>query len=126
MTPTDLIWAELSELGLEPKIVSANRFIQHIAVRLIQQVPTGRFKDQTFTLAIGFQENSYPDYPPHFIYVAGLPNEQIPVHSLFTHDNLQWKAFSVPPSDFWDNLPASEKNMKTFVNRHLLRFWSQI
>ena len=126
MKPIDLICAELSELGLEPQIVSANGFIQQTAVTLIQQVPTGRFKDQSFTLAIGFQEDSYPDYPPHFIYVSDLPNEQLPVHSSFAHDDRQWKAFSVPPSDFWDNLPASEKNMKTFVNRHLLRFWSQI
>lgn len=126
MKPTDLICAELRELELEPQIVSANGFIQQAAVTLIQQVPTGRFKDQFFTLAIGFQEDSYPDYPPHFIYVADLPNAQLPVHSSFTYDNCQWKAFSVPPSDFWDTLPISEKNMKTFVNRHLLRFWSQI
>ena len=126
MTPTDSICAELSQLGLEPKIVSASGFIQHKAVALNQQVPTGRFKDETFILAIGFQEDSYPDYPPHFVYVAELPSEQLPVHSSFTYDNRQWKAFSVPPSDFWDDLPSSEKNMKTFVNRHLLRFWNQI
>ena len=126
MTPTDLICAELREMGLAPRIVAANGFIQHTAVALTQQIPTGRFKDQTFTLAVGFQEDNYPDYPPHFIYVAELPSSQLPVHSSFNYDNRQWQAFSVPPSDFWDNLPASEKNMKTFFNRHLLRFWSQI
>ena len=126
MKPTDSIFTELCELGLNPKIVSANGFVQHVAVMLTQQIPTGRFKHCSFTLAIGFQERSYPDYPPHFIYVAELPDAQIPVHSSFTFDNRQWKAFSVPPSDFWDNLPPAEKNMKTFVNRHLLRFWSQI
>ena len=126
MTPTDLICAELREMGLEPHIISANGFIQNAAVALSQRIPTGRFKDQTFNLAIGFQEDSYPDYPPHFIYVADLPSSQLPVHSSFDYDNRHWKAFSVPPSDFWDNLPASEKNMKTFLNRHLLRFWNQI
>ena len=126
MTPTDSIYVELSELGLEPQIVSANGFIQHAAVTLIQQVPTGRFKDQSFTLAIGFQEDSYPDYPPHFIYVADLPNAQLPVHSSFTYDNRQWTAFSVPPSDFWDGLAPAEKNMATYIRRHLLRVLSQL
>lgn len=126
MTPTELICAELREMGLEPQIISANGFIQNTAVALRQQAPTGRFKNQSFTIAIGFQEDSYPDYPPHFIYVAELPDPQLPVHSSFDHDNCHWKSFSVPPSDFWDGLPAAQKNMKTFVNRHLLRFWSQI
>ena len=126
MTPADLICAELREMGTEPHIISANNFIQNTAVTLTQKIPTGRFKGQTLTLAIGFQEDSYPDYPPHFIYMANLPDPRLPVHSSFDYDNRSWKAFSVPPSDFWDDLPASEKNMKTFVNRHLLRFWSRI
>ena len=126
MTPTDLICTELNELGLEPHIVSAGGFLQHEAVTLSQLVPIGRFKGQTFQLAIGFQEDTYPDYPPHFIYVADLPDEQFPVHSSFDYGKHHWKAFSAPPIDFWDYLPYSEKNMKTFVNRHLLRFWNQI
>lgn len=126
MTPADLICAELREMGLEPCIVSDSGFIQNTAVVLSQLIPTGRYKGQTFTFAIGFQEDSYPEYPPHFIYLAELPDSQLPVYSSFDYDNRNWKAFSVPPSDFWDNLPDKEKNMKTFVNRHLLRFWRQI
>lgn len=126
MTPVDLICTELREMGFTPYIVSADGFTQNTAVALTEPIPTGRLKDQIFTFAIGFQESSYPDYPPHFIYVAELPSPQLPVHSSFDYDNRHWKAFSVPPSDFWDNLPASEKNMGTYVNRHLLRFWNQI
>ena len=126
MTPAELICAELSELGLAPRVVVAEGFFQNTAVVLEQNVPTGRFKNQTLTVAIGFQEHVYPDYPPHFIYVAELPDSRLPVHSSFEYDNRGWKSFSVPPSDFWDACPASEKNMKTFMNRHLLRFWSQI
>lgn len=126
MTPTELICDELREMGLAPRIISADGFIQQTAVEITQIIQTGRFKNERLTFAIGFQESSYPDYPPHFIYVAELPEPQLPVHASFNFDNRQWRAFSVPPSDFWDNLPASEKNMKTFVNRHLLRFWRQI
>ena len=126
MTPADMICAELRDIGLDANIISANGFFQNTAIVLHQEVPTGRFKNHTFKIAIGLQENSYPDYPPHFIYVAELPDSQLPAHSSFEYDNGQWKSFSVPPSDFWDALPTSEKNMKTYVNRHLLRFWRQI
>ncbi len=126
MTPTELIRVELQDMGLFPEVISAGDFIQNTAVMLVQKISTGRFKGQTFTMAIGFQEDSYPEYPPHFIYVADLPDSNIPIHSSFEHDNRQWKAFSVPPSDIWDSLPESEKNMRTFINLHLLRFWNQI
>lgn len=126
MTPTDMICAELREMGLNPELIHAKGFIQNTAVGIQQLVPTGRLKDQMFRIAIGFQENSYPDYPPHFIYVAALQDSRLPVHTTFEYDSCHWKGFSVPPSDFWDELPTSQKNMKTFVNRHLLRFWRQI
>ena len=77
-------------------------------------------------MAIGSPENSYPDYPPHFIYVAELPDPRLPVHHSFRYNDADWSAFSVPPSDFWDTLAASEKNMKTYINLHITRFWSQI
>ena len=121
-----MICGELRDMGLNPEIISGNGFVQNTAVVLHQEVPTGRFRNQIMKIAIGFQEHSYPDYPPHFIYIAELPDSQIPVHSSFDYDNCQWKSFSVPPSDFWDALPSSEKNMKTYVNRHLPRFWRQI
>ena len=34
--------------------------------------------------------------------------------------------FQFPPSDFWDALPATDKNMRTYVNRHMLRIWDQL
>lgn len=126
MTSAEKICAELRELGLEPEIISADGFINNTAVALRQMIPTGRFKGKTVRFAIGFQEDSYPAYPPHFIYVTGLQDSQIPVHTTFEYDNHQWMGFSVPPSDFWDGLPTSRKNMETYVNRHVLRFWSQI
>ena len=56
MTPAELICAELSELGLAPRVVVAEGFFQNTAVVLEQNVPTGRFKNQTLTVAIGFQD----------------------------------------------------------------------
>ena len=126
MSPADLVCSELREMGLAAQIVAGNGFVQQTAVVISQEVQTGRFKNQVLTIAVGFQEDSYPEYPPHFIYVADLADSRIPVHSQFHFDGRYWKSFSVPPSDFWDSLPAAEKNMKTFLNRHLMRFWNQI
>ena len=126
MTPADLICEELRELNLAPRIVSSQGFIQNNAVEIHYRISNGRLRNQTVRLAIGFQEFSYPEYPPHFIYIANLLDPQLPVHSSFEYDGCQWYAFSVPPSDFWDLLPIEDKNMKTYINRHLLRFWEQI
>ena len=126
MTPAELICQELGEMDLSPRIVSNGGFIQNIAIEIRYRIPNGRLKNQTIRLAIGFQEDGYPEYPPHFIYMVSLPNPKLPVHSSFEYDGVQWVAFSVPPSDFWDSIPLEEKNMRTYMNRHLLRFWEQI
>lgn len=119
---------ELRECGFAPRVVTTSEFgVNNVVIIPSYHVTTGRFKNQYFDIAIGFQESGYPQYPPHFIYVAGLTDPKFPVHgSPFRYNNANWCAFSVPPNDFWDSLQSSMKNMKTYVNRHLTRFWSQV
>ena len=127
MTPLEKVSEELRALGFAPKIVKADQFRGDGAVVIEYPVTVdSRHKGRTFTMAIGFQEDAYPEYPPHFIYVAEFADPQIPTHSSFCCDDANWCAFSVPPSDFWDRLPSADKNMKTYVHRHLTRFWSQV
>ena len=96
------------------------------AVAIKYAVKVGRRKGETFRIAISFQESGYPEYPPHFVHVADLHDSKLTVNREHQFDGVQWKAFSAPPSDFWDGLPPSEKNMRTYMCRHMLRFWSQI
>ena len=126
MNPLEQVCRELRELGYEPTIVSLDGFGAGGLVAVDYEVATGRHRGRTFTVSMGFQEDAYPEYPPHFIGVANLPDPRIPVHSSHRRDNDDWSMFSVPPSDFWDSLPSSEKNMTTYVRRHLARFWSQV
>ena len=128
MTPTETVASELRVLGgvANVRVLNDNVFAERAAVTFDYTVLTGRHRSRIFTIAVGFQEDAYPEYPPHFIYVADLPNPQLPVHSSFDHAGRKWHAFSVPPSDFWDGLPSTEKNMRTYVQRHLARFWSQV
>lgn len=126
MNTVDRIRAELQDLGFSPQILRIDGLGGDQAVIIDYSVKTGRYNGQTFKVGVAFQEAGYPEYPPHFIWVAGLLSPTLPAHSTGRYDGLDWSAFSVPPSDFWDGLPVAEKNMKTYLNRHMQRFWSQV
>ena len=126
MNALEKVKNELLDLGYEPDLVSVDGFSLGKVVIIKYDVPTGRYKDEAFRVGVSFQEDGYPEYPPHFVHVEELPDSRIAIHSQHVHDGANWSVFSVPPDDFWDRLPSSEKNMKTYVSRHLLRFWNQI
>ena len=128
MTPLETVAAELQVLPnvTRARTVNGGGFVGAAAVVFDYVVPTGRYRNRTFPVGVGLQEDACPEYPPHFIYVADLDNPQLPVHSSFDYAGARWSAFSVPPSDFWDGLAVADKNMRTYVDRHLTRFWSQV
>ena len=126
MTALEQIEAELMTLGYSPTALSIGGLGGEQAAVIDYPVPTGRFGKQTFQVGIAFQEEGYPEYPPHFVWVANLPEPRLPAHSTAKHDGTNWVSFSVPPNDFWDRLPAAEKTMKSYLKRHLLRFWTQV
>lgn len=127
MSPLEKIAAEIHDLGYLPEIVAnGSKFVGSGAVLFDYTVDIGRYKGQIFKIGIGFQEDGYPEYPPHFIYITGLHNTQLPVHNSFRYSNVDWLGFSVPPSDFWDSLPSQDKNMRTYLYGHMTRFWSQV
>ena len=126
MRTLDWISAELSAEGFTPEILIASGCPGNGAVIINYRVDTGQYKNKRFKTGIAFKEGGYPEYPPHFICVADIPESSLPVFSKFSYRDSEWSVFSVPPSDFWDSLPSSDKNMKTYINRHLARFWNQI
>ena len=126
MSALETIGAELRELGFSPAVLRIESLGGAQAAVIDYPVTTGRLRGRTFPVGLAFQEEGYPEYPPHFIWVAGLCEPRLPAHSTVHHDGAAWASFSVPPSDFWDRLPAADKNMKTYINTHLLRFWTQV
>lgn len=115
MSPVDLVGKELEALGFTPEQLRIDSLGGVHAVVVDYPVPTGRFKGQTFRIGVAFQEAGYPEYPPHFVWIANIESPVLPVHSVSEHNGVQWSAFSFPPSDFWDRLPLPEKNMKTYM-----------
>ena len=122
----DEVTRELEGLGFAADVLHIPGLGGDQAAVFDYQVDTGRHKGRTFRVGVSFQEAAYPEYPPHFVWVAGLQSPALPAHSNGRHDGVEWCAFSVPPSDFWDRLPAVDKNMKTYMARHMRRFWNQM
>ena len=126
MSPLERVSEELRSLGYEPKLLHFEGSGLGRFVVIDYNPPVGRYQGRKFRVGIGFQEDGYPEYPPHFIAVANLEAPSLPVHSSQLLGSDTWSLFSVPPSDFWDSLPSSAKNMKTYLLRHVMRFWSQM
>ena len=126
MSAVELIGKELESLGYTPERVCIDGLGGDSAAVIDYPVRTGRFKGQTFRTGIAFQEAGYPEFPPHFVWIANIESPKLPAHSTCEHDGVQWSAFSFPPSDFWDRLPLPEKNMKTYMSRHMQRVWGQL
>lgn len=125
MTDAERVSAELRALGYRPEVV---RFagVDGETVLIDYQVEVGRYRDKTFGIGISFLEKGYPEYPPHFLHVRNLSESNLAQHSRHEFDGDDWATFSVPPSDFWDGLPSEQKTMKSYLNRHVTRFWNEI
>ena len=118
----DQVAKELQELGFAPKIVDFLSFpVRGQAIVVDLPVEHGRYKGETLAVGLSFQESAYPEYPPHFVHFKSSVQTAITKHSEHDFRGEQWSAYSLPPSDFWDRLELSQKNMKTYVNRHLIR-----
>ena len=120
--------AELREIGLTPSIVTLPQFlVSPEAILFKEEVKTGRYKGQQLPLCLSFQENTYPEYPPHFVHLESTLETNIATrHSEHYFNGQKWFAYSLPPSDFWDSLEPSQKNMKTYYFRHLIRIFTQL
>ena len=119
---------ELLELDLSPRIVEFPSFPSSSQAVLVDiAVEHGRYKGQTLAVGLSFQENAYPEYPPHFVHFKSSVSTNIATrHSVHEFEGESWSAYSLPPRDFWDNLESSQKNMKTYVRRHLLRVLAKL
>ncbi len=118
---------ELRQIGFTPKIVEFTNFgASNHAVLIDIDVKHGRYKDQSITIGLSFQENVYPEYPPHFVHLKSMIHSNFSRHAIHEFEGEEWSAYSLPPSDFWDSLASSQKNMKTYYLKHILRILEQL
>ena len=118
---------ELRDIGLAPRIIDFPGFpISRRVVVFDVDVQHGRYKGEILTIALSFQENAYAEYPPHFVHLKSSISTVITRHSTHDFEGENWSAYSLPPSDFWDRLESSKKNMRTYYRRHLMRVLAQL
>ncbi len=119
---------ELRSNGFAPRVVEfANSPSPCHAIIFDIEVPVGRHKDKMLTLALSFQDGAYPEYPPHFVYFkSSVDSGKFTTHFILQFEGVTWFAYSLPPNDFWDTLEASQKNMNTYVKRHLYRILAEL
>lgn len=118
---------ELHQIGYSAKVVDFPNFGPSPQAVLIDiLVPTGRYKGQELTIGISFQEEAYPEYPPHFVHLKSTIQTHFTRNGEHEFEGDEWYAYSWPPSDFWDSLDQSKKNMNYYFQRHLLRVFSQL
>lgn len=128
MSSLDKVANELEMEGYESFRFSSP---QGEVVAIKYKILTGKHKDKEMWLGFSFHggEESYPEYPPHWIHISPPHDDGFggAVQSYTTNDNgveMQWLALSRPPRDFWDNL--STKHMSQYLQIHISRFCSYL
>ena len=117
------VQAELISLGYETWCFSSS---QGQVVAFDYAIETGSHKGETVTVGISFQEDGYPEYPPHWIHVTPPISDGRggSVQHYNDAEGRSWIAMSRPPGAIWDRLPT--KTMRVYIDEHLRRIWADI
>ena len=89
-------------------------------------IEVGSHRGKEVSVGVSFQEEGYPEYPPHWVHVSPrLPDDKAGVIKTYTDsERREWLAMSRPPGDVWDRLPT--KHMSAYISEHLRRIWSDV
>ena len=88
-------------------------------------VEVGTHKGDEVLVGVSFQEEGYPEYPPHWIHVSPpLDDGRGGSTNTYDGDGHSWLAMSRPPGALWDRLPT--KHMQSFITEHLRRIWMDV
>ena len=77
-------------------------------------------------VGVSFQEEGYPEYPPHWVHVSPpIPDHHGGGQRYCTADGRQWLAMSRAPGPVWDRL-SQKKDMHAYIEEHLRRIWRHV
>ena len=114
----DRITNELKGLGYNPFCVNTPK---GPTVIIEYQISIGKYNGEKILLGFSFQEDAYPEYPPHWIHISPPYDDQLGgATDPYQQDGREWLALSRPPQEFWDHLPT--KHMKYYLDSHISRF----
>ena len=88
-------------------------------------IETGSYKGTPVLVGVSFQEEGYPEYPPHWIHVCPpVADGRGGSAQSYEMAGCQWLAMSRPPGRVWDQLPT--KHMYAYINEHLRKIWKDV
>ena len=78
-------------------------------------------------VGISFQEEGYPEYPPHWVHVSPpIPDHHGGGQAYCTDDGREWLAMSRAPGSTWDRLPMPKRDMASYIEEHMRRMWRHV
>lgn len=117
------VQSELESIGYTTRLFDSR---QGIVVSFDYIIEAGSHKGRQVKIGVSFQEDGYPEYPPHWIHVSPPLDDGKggAIEQYNDAEGRQWLAMSRAPSDIWDNLPT--KHMSVYLREHLRRIWKDI
>ncbi len=114
------VQGELESLGYRTSIFDS---AQGKGVAFDYTIETGSHRGTQIKVGVSFQEDGYPEYPPHWIHTTPpIKDGKGGVVTEYTDaQGRAWVAMSRPPGDVWDQLPT--KHMQAYIKEHLRRIW---
>ena len=120
---TNKVQEELQAFGY---LTSVSETQQGTVVSFDYTIEVGSRRGTPVQVGVSFQEEGYPEYPPHWIHVTP------PIHdgkggtiARYTDpDGREWIAMSRPPGAIWDKLPT--KHISAYIKEHLRRIWKDV
>lgn len=98
------------------------------AVAIEYKIPTGKHRGEKVLLGFSFgsEEESYPEYPPHWIHISPRYSDGLggTIEEHTDENGRPWLTLSRPPQDIWDTLPT--KHMSVYLELHITRFCERL
>ena len=89
------------------------------------QMESGTHRGEDVLVGVSFQEEGYPEYPPHWIHITPpIDDQKGGAKCGYVENGREWLAMSRPPGDIWDQLPT--KHMSAYITEHLRRIWRDV
>ena len=78
-------------------------------------------------VGMSFQEEGYPEYPPHWVHVSPpIPDHHGGGVEYSTPEGREWLAMSRAPGKLWDQLSQQDQDMEAYISEHLRRLWRHV
>ena len=113
---------ELESLGYETQTFNSG---MGVVAAFNYTIEAGSHKGRPVLVGVSFQEEGYPDYPPHWIHVSPpIPDGRGGSVQTYEMAGCQWLAMSRPPGRIWDQLRT--KHISGYISEHLRKIWKDV